>query len=238
MKHLKIAGLCLATTLALSVVIATTASAAPVWEQCSTEKAATAATKYTEDLCNKASGSGWWAWQEIPASAPQTIHVRGTVTLKDAKTLAGESEVECLVEAEGPAGGSVEKAEKVTATNCRGVKVCEGTPTVSAVDLPWETEFFETEKKVLQTLKGTTNGEPGWNIKCKVSGVEVEDECKGEKGSPERLADENVETNGVPLLLETFTGSAKGDCKQGGKETGSAKGSIGHLVKVGGLQVS
>jgi hypothetical protein len=234
MKHLKIAGLCLVAMLTMSIAMAATASAAPVWEECATEKAGTAATKYTEHLCNTASGSGGWAWQEVPATAPKAIRFRGTLTLMDTKTPLGESEVECFAEGEGVAGGSIGKVEKVTAIHCRGIKVCEGEPTVKAVGLPWETEFLETEKMAMQDLKGTTNGEPGWNVKCKVSGVEVEDECRSEKGVPQHLLDENRVTKSEMLILETVRESSnKGDCKQGGKGTGTVVVSNAYLFTEG-----
>jgi hypothetical protein len=235
MKHLKIAGLCLVAMLAMSIAMAETATAAG-WEQC-TEGAAT--TKYATNQCKTAEATGKWAWQEAPAGTPKTIRIKtSTLMLADTKTPLGELKVACALEEEGPAGGGVAKIERVTFKSCRGVKVCEGEATVKAVDLPWKTEFFETEKKVLQTLQGTGVGEPGWNARCLGPLGTLEDECKTESEKREHLIDENRVTGIELLLLETFQETRKWDCTIGGTESGVIKGSKSILWANGsGLRV-
>jgi hypothetical protein len=228
MKHLKIAGLCLAAMWTLGIATAATASAAaPVWETCTTEKAEKAATKYTTGTCMEASGSGKWAWQEIPASAPRTIALKSeTVTLEDTNTLAGVAEVTCLNEGSGKAGGSVATIESLTFKSCTAVKVCENVEEVKALHLPWKTEFFETENRVEQTLKADGAGEPGWSIKCKTLLGSRTDSCEREEVTPA------IDHNDIPritenefaepewLVLEFFDSYTHWDCTEGGKEAG------------------
>ena len=228
MKHLKIAGLCLAAMWALGIATAATASAAaPVWETCTTEKAEKTATKYTTDTCMEASGSGKWAWQEIPASAPKTIVLRSeTVTLKDLKTLGGEAEVRCVNEGTGKAGGSVATIESLTFKSCTPVKVCENVEEVKPLHLPWKTEFFETENRVEQTLKADGAGEPGWSVKCKTLLGTKTDSCEREEVAPAidhedfTRTTENEFAELELLVLEFFGTYAHWKCSEGGKEAG------------------
>jgi hypothetical protein len=237
MKHLKIAGLCLVAMLAMSMVIATTATAARVWEEC---KEVATGTRYETNQCKVAGAADKWGWAEAPAGTPLAIRIKmNTLTLKDTKTLLGEAQVVCGLEGEGVAGGSVAKIEKVTLKSCVGVKVCEKETTAKAVDLPWKTEFFETEKKVFQTLKGTGSGEPGLEVKCVSSLGPIEDKCVTESEKEEHLIDENRVSGSELLLLETFQESRKWDCTIGGKESGVVMGSKAFLWENGmGLRVS
>lgn len=227
MKHLKTAGLCLMAMLTLSMAAAATATAAPVWETCETEKAAAAATKYTENTCITTSGSGKWAWQAVPASAPASIRLGpNTLTLRDTKTIGGEAEIRCTIEGGGKAGGSVAKIESLTFKSCATVKgPCEKIEEVKALDLPWQTEFFETEKKISQTLKGAGAGEPAWSVKCKTILGTKTDECKREPEDDIHLEDFLVLQSNEWLVLETFEEFKHWTCSEGGKEAGRVEGS-------------
>jgi hypothetical protein len=241
MKHLKIAGLCLAAMWALGLATTATASAAaPVWETCATEKAEKAATKYTTGTCMTASGSGKWAWQEIPASSPRTIVLRSeTVTLKDVKTVGGEAEVRCVDEGTGKAGGSVATIESLTLKSCTAVKVCENVEEVKPLHLPWKTEFFETENRVEQTLKADGAGEPGWSVKCKTLLGSKTDSCEREEVAAA------IDHNDIPrvtenefselewLVLEFFDPYTHWSCSEGGKEAGRI-GIVEAWLRIGG----
>ncbi len=113
MKSIKIAGLCFVAMFAMSVAAVATASAQPVWEQCSTEKAASAITKYTNSECNVVGAPNAWAWQEVK----NTEKVTSTAALKlgDEKTVLGESAVECLGTDTGVIGpGKFDKIQTIT----------------------------------------------------------------------------------------------------------------------------
>ncbi len=170
MKSIKIAGLCLVAMFAMSVATAATASAQPVWEQCSTEKAASAITKYTNSECNVVGAPNGWAWQEVK----NTEKVTSTAALKliDEKTVLGESAVECLGTDTGVIGpGKFDKIQTIAVASCKPVKICENVETVKPVGLPWQTELYETEKRVRDKITiGTAKLQPGWTVTCKTIG--------------------------------------------------------------------
>jgi hypothetical protein len=236
-KSLEIAGLCIVGVLALGMVAATAASAAPVWEQC-TEGSTT--TKYTEDNCKVAEASGKWGWKAIPAGTPGTVHITGsTLILKDTKVpIVGTVEVICNTEGEGTAGGSIGKVDTFAIKSCTAGKNCEKVGSAEPRDLPWETEFFETEKKVFQTLKGAGAGEPGWSVSCTVLGIKETDECKSVAGKPEEHEDDNEITGNEWLLLEIIEPLKRWKCSVGGEEAGEASVSIDILRRGTGLRVS
>jgi hypothetical protein len=236
MRSIKIAGLCVVAMFAMGMVVVATASAAPVWEQC-TEGSTT--TKYAEDNCKVAEAGGKWGWKAIPAGAPATVHITGsTLTLKDTKVpIIGTVEVVCAIEGEGTAGGSIGKVEKLTIKSCSAGKNCEKVESSAIKDLPWETEFFETESKVFQTLKGTGAGEPGWSISCKVLGVTETDECKIIPGKPGEHEDNNERTGNEWLQVEGIEALPRYGCSVGGEASGVASGSIDILRPKTGLRV-
>ncbi len=245
MKHLvKIAGLCLASMLVLGMAITATASAAPHWLVCLKENSGTTTTKWNSNQCSTAAAGGGWEWSPVQAGTSLTIEIKGTLKLKDTKTLLGESEVECVGKALGfifpsPTNGTVTKVE---VTECRGVKVCEKEgATAEAINLPWETEFHETEKKILLHLLGKGAGkEPGWKVKCKAGiGGEQTDTCETEVGKGELLLLENRRTNTELLVLATYERVGKAKCEKGGEGSGVVEGSVGILLESGaGLSVS
>jgi hypothetical protein len=236
MKSIQMAGLCVVAVLAVGMVVVATASAAPVWEQC-TEGSTT--TKYSEDQCMVAAAGGNWGWKAISASTPATVRLTSnTLTLKDTKTPVGTVEVTCVAEGEGTAGGSIGKINKLTIKSCAAGKNCEKVETSESKDLPWETEFFETEGKVFQTLKGTGAGEPGWRISCKVLGVTETDECKVLPGKPGENNDHSQLGGSGWLVVDMVEPLPRWDCTVGGEGSGVATGSFSFLRTNAGLRVS
>ncbi len=197
MKRLKLVGLCLLAMFAVSMV-SVGAAQASAWEECGTENASKEGTKYTTDQCSTASSSGSWTWQA--AAEENTVRSKGSLILRDKKTTAGESEVECYVEGEG----AFIEVEKVKVLSCRAIKLCEAkTVEVEAVDLPWKIEAFETEKKLSAALSEEgSSGKPGLKVKCKVAGVSVEDTCKFT--GTESLGLENKHIGSELLILATY----------------------------------
>jgi hypothetical protein len=238
-KLVKIVGLCLASMLVVGMVLASSASAFK-WEQCGEGGSN---TKYEGHQClniSSNSAENKWSWKEAPGT--EKVKIKGTLFLADTKTLAGESEVECFGgEAEGVAGpGNLGKIEKVTIegkTECRPLKVCENVEKVEARNLPWQTEAYETEGKILEKLGPDGAGHPGWSVKCKTLLGSKTDECVEEENKPESLVLTNKVTprsGSVELLvLATFQHLRKAKCTEGGAESGRVEGSVG-VLKVNG----
>jgi hypothetical protein len=228
--RLCLAGLCLVAVFVVGMAVsAGTASAAKqVWEQCSEGGSV---TKYTEHQCKAASSTGKWEWNEIAGT--EEVRLKGTLRFKDTKVpVLGTAEVECNGESAGVVGpGKLGKITevKITATHCKGIKVCEEVKSFEARDLPWQTELYETEGKQFNKLIGDGKGEPGWKVECKTSIGTQTDECLTESEKPESLLLENKLTNGELLVLATFQHLRKAKCSQGGAEAGEITGSIGIL---------
>ncbi len=228
--RLRLAGLCLVAVFAVGMAVsAGTASAAKqVWEQCSEGGSV---TKYTEHQCKAASSTGKSEWNEIAGT--EEVRLKGTLRFKDTKVpVLGTAEVECNGESAGVVGpGKLGKITevKITATHCKGIKVCEEVKNFEARDLPWQTELYESESKQFNKLIGDGKGEPGWKVECKTSIGTQTDECLTESEKPESLLLENKLTNGELLVLATFQHLRKAKCSQGGAESGEITGSIGIL---------
>jgi hypothetical protein len=244
MKHLRIAGLCLVSTFLLGLVLVGSASAA-LWETCSE---GTGLTKYSSNQCTTAEAGGKWQREGITATDKATI-TGFTLTLTDTKTALGVTKVRCDSGLEGkgtvgPVGNlavvetlEVKEAEK----NCRGVEGgCESSKIekIKGVDLPWQEELFETEKKILATIEADGGGEPGWAVTCKTVLGSKTDTCTSEGGQTEEVLLENKLSSGSLLVLGTLEKKRKADCTEGGKESGEAEGQEAILLaSKGALQV-
>jgi hypothetical protein len=240
----KVAGLCLASMLAVSMAFVATASAAPVWEHC-TKGAVSGLTKWENHNCSTISSEpskNEWQWKEV--NNTEEVRLKGSLRLKDTKTLAGTSEVECSGEgvgSVGPANHDRITEIKTSAAQCRAIKVCENVEEAEARNLPWQTEVFETENKVLDKILSTGNGEPGWKVTCKAPILgKTTDECLQEGAANfESILLENKATGTELLVLATFQHLRKAKCSQGGKESGEVTGSLAILQANGwGLRVS
>jgi hypothetical protein len=111
---------------ACSGVAATSALAAPVWEQCI--EGATG-TKY-ESQCKTASAAGAWAWAEVKGT--EAVKGSSSLTLKDTKVpIVGTVEIKCTgdllgVVSEGTIGpGKYARLEKIENIQCSPGKNCE-----------------------------------------------------------------------------------------------------------------
>jgi hypothetical protein len=211
MRFIRIAGLCLVALAAMAMATAATASAAPVWELNGAE------VKGTE---------------KVMASA--------TLRLFDTKTAAGESEVECSGTTTGTIGpGKFDRVESVTVSSCKAVKVCETSfePKAKAVNLPWQTELFETEGKVRNKITEVAGkGEPGWAVTCKVI-IEKTDTCTTETGKEGSTLETNEATHGYVLGAFERKTSGKAKCSEGGKESGEVEGIVTTLSEPTGSPI-
>src|SRR5580704_16925504 len=235
MKFIKIAGLCLVAMFAVSMVAAGTASAAPVWEQCSEGGTA---TKYTEHQCLTAGAGEKWQWNEVKTT--EEVRIKGSLRLSDTKIpIIGTVAVECSGESIGAVGPGIHgriTEIKTSAAQCRNVENCEEVKKIEPRNLPWQTENTEVGGKPVAILRAVTPGagkEPGWALECKVLGISKEDVCENEEGKPESLALKNDATkNGTKtelLVLATFEELRKAKCSVGGAESGRVKGSLSIL---------
>ena len=234
MKHLvKIAGLCLASILVTAMAVTATASAAPVWETC---KEGAAGTKYTEEQCVTASGTGKWAWGEVTGTEPATS--LGTLTLIDTKTPVGVVEVGCTGEGRGSVGpGKFSRVEEITNISCSNKKNCEVlVKPAKPLNLPWQGELEETEKTVRNYIRATNGKGAGWSVTCKTGIFELTDECTTEKGRTAVSRNFTFGPNNFRelLVLLNFSPLAKTEdatCTIGGKESGEVLGSISLLTR-------
>jgi hypothetical protein len=229
----KTAGLCLVSMLVMGVALAGNASAVRSWVVCKAEEKGS----FENSSCTKVNTTGGWEWQDVTGTEKVKL-VGLTLTLRDTKTALGVAEVQCygkgsmgegVVEAGGKGKVRVAEYEKAK-ENCRGVKVCEkeGVEEVKGVNFPWNTELFETEKKILTKILASTSGkEPGWKIKCNTIGGPQTDECLSE-GEAERVELKNEVSSGT--VLGRFESAHKLKCSLGGKGSGEVTGS----VKTGG----
>ncbi len=245
---LKIAGLCLASMLVLGMAIANTALATH-WLVCLPENTGTTTTKWNSSQCTTAGGSGGWEWSEIKGTEPARV-VNQTLTLKDTDVKGSESVIQCAAGsgegegAVGPGGNSRINTAKVKEpkTECKRVTgACEAgkVETVEGINLPWQTESYETEGKLLFSLLSTIAGKgAGWKVRCKSAGVPITDECESESGKLEHLLALNVATGTELLVLGTFERTGKAKCTLGGAETGVVEGSVAVLVVGRGLRLS
>ncbi len=217
------------------MAITATASASPHWLVCS---AGSGGTKYETAQCSKAASGGSFQWNEVTGTEP--AKTKGSLLLKDTSTLISSS-VECYGESNGAAGpGKFGRVNEIIVkpSQCRGIKDCGTVEKISAVHLPWQTELYETEGKISETLANTGNGEPGWEVECKVGSSLINDLCEQEPGKPESIGLENKETGTELLVLGTFQHLRKAKCSAGGAEKGEVTGSLAGFVSGKGLRVS
>jgi hypothetical protein len=241
---LKVAGIILAAMFAVSMFASATASAAH-WSVCKEESGTS--TKYTTNQCTTASSTGKWQWSELAGTEAAKV-VSQTIELTDTKVpIIGSTTVICAPgsgEGTGAVGpgkfGRINTTKvKEAKTNCKGSGGCKsaGIKSVEARDTPWQTELTETEGKVLATITGTGNGEPGWEVKCEnILGSETTDTCLTEgAGHEEKAQLKNVATGAELLVLGTFETAAgsKAKCTQGGAKSGEVGGSVANLLTSG-----
>ncbi len=226
MKHLKIAGLCLVAVFVMGMVVsASTATAAPVWEQCRTEKEPKEPpTRWSNSRCSVASSTGGWQWRELKTT--EQVSTQATLTLIDKKATGGESAIQCGGTDNGWIGpGKLDQIASISviASNCKRVTgLCLTVEEIKAIHLPWQTELFETEGRIRDKITETgTNGQPGWKVKC--SGVE--DVCETVAGKEQSILMSNEQSTGV-VLGEPDAKSGTVKCSIGGAASGEVRGIV------------
>ena len=149
MKHLRILGLCLGVVVALSAVVAASASAAVEWAL---------------------NGHG--------VGVPMPVPSFGKLKLTDSKVrVLGSVTVECEIRDEGTVGvGGVDEIKTIEAKNCKTEnKECKN-PKAKAIGLPWKTQLVEVGGKFDDEIKGLEN--LGWNVECETILLgKIEDKC-------------------------------------------------------------
>ncbi len=248
MKHLKIAGLCLASMLVMGMALAGNASAALLWLVC---LEGSGLTKYSNSKCLTAESGGKWQSLGIPAGTSITVHILAfSILLSDLKApIVGNVSVRCgmtgsigegTIEAGGKGTVTVAKYEKAS-EHCSGETNCETVEKLEGVHLPWLTEIFTTEGKQLTKIKSKkpeAGNEPGWEVECKVDGIAGnKDICENESGKEEQIILKNsVQTE--LLVAGLFAELNKATCEKGGAKSGLVKGLIAILLPGGALSIN
>ncbi len=248
MRSIKIAALSLASMLTVGVAMAGNAAAGPLWLLCLEGGAKT--TKYSSNQCNKVESSGKWEAVGLAAGKADTIRLTATtLTLRDTKTLLGESEVQCYASGiesagyiEGPNKSVILEAKYSSpATNCRGFKVCKEKEVteIKSVHTPWKMEMFETESKFLSKILPDGNGQPGWKVACNTTGGPELDECTAPSGEEEQMRLTNRESTGVLLVVAEFSRLHKAECTVSEEKSGEVMGQLVLLLNSGnGLSIN
>ncbi|MGH2854836.1 MAG: hypothetical protein ACRDLF_11680 [Solirubrobacteraceae bacterium] len=219
--------------LMMSMALAGNASAAALWLLC---LEGSGLTKYEDNQCTKANGTGKWQSLGIPAGKTDTVRLLAfSLRLEDFNLGV---QVECGDS--GPPGsivGVIEGPNKAKITEMElkepeneGCKVLKGALTckagalskINGLNLPWQTEIFTTtEKKDLARIEGTGGTKPGWVVVC----GGARDECLEETG--EYLELENRVTKGVLLVAARLENVGNARCS-----LTSGKGKTSGLIAV------
>ncbi len=234
----KIAGLYLVAVFVMSMVAAGTSSAAPHWSVCLPSHAGSTATKWSSEQCSTAASGGSWEWSELKT----TEAVRTAESLKlEAKSAIGEVEIKCAILDTGWIGPKgTDQTTTITTDKCEAGTNCEKVEGITFFHLPWNSELKETEGGIHDTIRNGGNGEPGWEMACKVLGKIEENTCASEKGL---VVLENKNTPGglaALLVLANFINpnKPKANCTATGSETGNVSGSTAISLSSGrGLRV-
>jgi len=243
MKSIRIAGLCLAAVFVMSMAAAGTASAAPHWLVCLNWGGT--GTKYSENQCFKAEGTGKYEWAEVKGTEP--VASQGSVTLvTNGVPIVGSVEVKCSGIDEGSVGpGNIARTTEIpkASIKCVAGKNCEKLiKNAVPVGLPWNTELKETEGVLRGTIRkgaGSTSA-PGWTAECTVLGVTEANTCTTEEGLVNLTNTFTPGTVGPLLVLANFIKPNKPEakCTRAGT-TGDVLGGISILLANGdGLRVS
>ncbi len=248
-KSLKIAGLCLASMLVMSMALAGNAAAVLLWLVC---LQGSGLTKYTNSKCSEASSSGKWQSLGVPSGTEITVKILViSLLLRDSRTTIGEVVANCpnvgsigegVIKANGE--GEIRKAEYTAAgaKNCKDEKGnCPEFTLVKALNLPWVTNIEEgPNKEPLTTIKPHAGGgQPGWAIMCKVLFIEETDECTAAKEGEEEKATLAIKVSaGELLVLSLFEEKQKALCTQSKEKTGEVKGTVAILLPGGALSIN
>jgi hypothetical protein len=245
MRYLKIAGLCLASMLVVSMALAGNASAQPLWLVCL--EASTGLTKYSSNQCTEAASNGKFQSLEIPSGVDDTVRLLA-LTLLLTDLAAGPLKEKATIRCPHPTAGwglilapnvlLVTKAEvENPKTECeREEGPCKAgeIEKVDALHLPWKVEVFETESSLISKIEAAGTGEPGWAVECETLLGPKTDECTSEgAGTLEETLNLNVVTEGVLLVRARFLTRRLGKCSEGGAKTAEVRGLIAILLNGG-----
>jgi len=167
-------------------------------------------------------------WTDNGAAIPVGTSVatigHGTLTITDTNGFFGSTvSIECTGDTTGTVGpGAADTTSTVTVTECKtDVGTC-GSPSASAIHLPWKTELSTVGSPAIlrDTIRADGAGAPGYKVKCTIFGSTITDECSSERGQPK------VTSMTVPVNLEFDAGSGTADCTLGGKEAGHVRKSV------------
>jgi hypothetical protein len=247
MKFVRIAGLCLASMLMMSMALVGTANATPLWLLCLEGKEGSLPTKYTTNQCTTAASENKGKWESVSiGTKSDTVRaVALSLRLEDAKGELGAAViVKCPVVKGG--GGLIEGNVLIVrearapspSTECTGegtglFKVCKTSSLeeVEGTNLPWKVEISASAGTYTGKIQPDGAGEPGWKVKC----AGVEDSCLSEGAGTleETSGTAGVVTAGVLLVLAKFKSTGKADCSVGGKEQGHVQGFVAILLSSG-----
>jgi|SRR5580704_18757314 hypothetical protein len=243
MKSIRITGLCLATTLVMSVVAVGSASAAPVWESCVKGGTGGTHTKYTKETCEESSSSssGEFGFGEVKGTE-KAINL-GTLSLADTNVpIEGTVEVTCTGEGKGSVGpGKFSRITEIpeSTIKCTAGEHCEKIEGVAKpLNLPWQGELEETENEIRNYITNGKTGKeaPGWDVVCRVLGIKEEDKCTNEKGFTNSIDNLfSLSRFEWLVLLDFTTKSPNATCSVGGASSGRVRGTIILLIRPGGV---
>jgi hypothetical protein len=205
MKNIKVWGLAFSAMLLISGLAVANASAAPQWTLNGAAIGSAVATTGTGTL-ELTDTNGFFG---------------STVTIKCSGTTTGTA---------GP--GAANTTTTVTVSSCSTVSGVCGSPSATAINLPWKTELITTGGVVRDTIKSDGKGAPGYTVKCTIFGATITDTCSSERGQP--LVDLN--TSPVPVTFDSGSGTA--DCTLGGAGAGHVRGTVKVSAKSGTLTAS
>ena len=249
----KIAGLCLASMLAMSIALAGSAAAAvpALWLVCLEGTEKLPPTKYTTNQCTKvaAGNAGKWQSLSLPLGKSDTVRILA-ITLRLTDLEAGPFKEKSVVTCPHPTEGwglienretekkvigllLVKKAEVANPeAECTRVSgPCKNLEKVVGADLPWKDEVFEEGGKFVSKIEPDGAGEPGWAVTCNTALGSRTDTCLSRgPGTLEGISGENRVTSEVLLVLAEFLGLAKAKCSQGGEKSGEVAGQIAILL--------
>jgi len=247
MKSLKIAGLCLASMLMMSMALAGTAAAAPLWLLCLEGTEGSLPTKYTTNQCTTAAGSNKGKWESVSlGNKTDTVKaVALSLRLEDEKGELGAAVVVKCGEVKGGKGvieGSnliIREAKAPSAkTECEAsgsgiFKVCKTSSleAVEGVHLPWKVEISVSSGTYTGKIQPDGAGEPGWKVRC--GGVEDICESEGPGTLVETTGSAGTVSAGVLLVLAKFKEPNSGKCSVGGAKAGKVAGFTAVLLNNG-----
>ncbi len=164
------------------------------------------------------------------------LAVKGTGSnIKIEDTKSGGRGATCQIETEGTiAAAGKGTITHYSASNCKPSPGCSAVRAFLPVNLPWNTELYETAGTIRDRIVSGGSGTPEWQFECDtLEGYRVE-KC----GLNTSLAAINGAIEGA-VILQFDAATNKTGCGFGGAETGQWQGefTIAHPAGVGAIEV-